>query len=96
MKAFTESQFAYCPLIWIFSQGPSNTRINHLYKRALRIGYNDKSLGRFKYCSIKLYVLIGSDFVHYVIKWMAKGREMPAGTGIVVEAKTKRKGKAAS
>ena len=41
-------------------------------------------------------MLIGSDFVHYVIKWMAKGREMPVGTGIVVEAKTERKGKTAS
>ena len=24
MKVFIESQFAYCPLIWIFCQGPSN------------------------------------------------------------------------
>ena len=34
-----------------------------------------------------LYMLIGSDFVHYVIKWMTKGREMLAGTGTGVEAK---------
>ena len=33
-------------------------------------------------------MLIGSDFVHYVIKWMTKGREMLAGTGTTVEAKT--------
>ena len=41
MKACIESQFAYCPLIWMFCQRSSNTRINHLYERALRIVYND-------------------------------------------------------
>ena len=38
-----------------------------------------KSLGRFKYCFIKLYMLIGSDSVHYVIKWKTKVREMSVG-----------------
>ena len=41
MKAFIESQFAYCPLIWMFCQRSSNTRINHLHERALRIVYNN-------------------------------------------------------
>ena len=41
MKAFIESQFAYCPLIWMFNQRSSNARINHLHERALRIVYND-------------------------------------------------------
>ena len=41
MKAFIELQFAYCPLIWMFCQRSSNTRINHLHERALRIVYND-------------------------------------------------------
>ena len=41
MKALIESQFAYCPLIWMFCQRSSNTRINHLHERALRIVYND-------------------------------------------------------
>ena len=35
MKAFIESQFAYCPLIWMFCQRSSNTRINHLHKELL-------------------------------------------------------------
>ena len=30
------------------------------------------SLGRFKYRFIKFCMLIGSDFVHYEIKWMTK------------------------
>ena len=46
------------------------------------------SLERFKYRFIKLHMLIGSDFVHYVIKQMTKGREMLAGTGTAVESKT--------
>ena len=41
MKAFIESQFAYFLLIWMFCQRLSNTRINHLHERALRIAYDD-------------------------------------------------------
>ena len=41
MKAFIESQFAHCPLIWMFCQRSPNSRINHLHERALRIVYND-------------------------------------------------------
>ena len=60
-------------------------------------GLFTKSLRRFKYCYIKLYVFIGSNSVHYVMKWMAKGREMLAETGIAVDdgsknRKTKREG----
>ena len=42
VKAFIESQFMYCPLIWMFYQRSSNTaRINHLHERALKIVHND-------------------------------------------------------
>ena len=41
MKAFTESQFTYCPLIWMFCQRSSNTRMNHLHERALRMVCSD-------------------------------------------------------
>ena len=41
MKAFIKSQFVYCPLIWMFFQRSTNTRINHLHERAVRIVYND-------------------------------------------------------
>ena len=41
MKAFIESQFAYCPLICMFCQRSLDTRINHLHGRVLRILYND-------------------------------------------------------
>ena len=41
MKAFIESQFAYCPLIWMFHSRTLNNRINRLHERALRLVYKD-------------------------------------------------------
>ena len=41
MTAFIESQFSYCPLIWMFHSRKLNKRINYLHERALRIVYND-------------------------------------------------------
>ena len=41
MKAFIESQFGYCPLVWMFCNRTLNARINRIHKRALRIVYND-------------------------------------------------------
>ena len=43
MKAFVESQFGYCPLIWIFHSGGLNNKIARIHQRALRITYKDKS-----------------------------------------------------
>ena len=40
-KAFIESQFKYCPLVWMFQGRQINDKINKLYERALRIVYND-------------------------------------------------------
>ena len=44
MKAFIESQFEYCPLIWMFHSRALNTRINRLHERALRLVYKDTTL----------------------------------------------------
>ena len=41
MKAFIESQFGYCPLIWMFHSRTLNNRINTLHERALRLVYKD-------------------------------------------------------
>ena len=41
IKAFIESQFSYCPLVWICCNRSCNNRINYLHVRALRIVYND-------------------------------------------------------
>ena len=40
-NAFVESQFGYCPLIWIFHSRKGNSKINHLQERSLKIIYND-------------------------------------------------------
>ena len=41
LKAFVSSQFAYCPLIWMFHSRQINHKINKLHERTLRIVYND-------------------------------------------------------
>ena len=44
MDAFIESQFSYCPMIWMFCYSRRlNTRINHIHERGLRIVYQDYS-----------------------------------------------------
>ena len=40
-ETFIESQFAYCPLVWMCCDKTSDNRINHLHERALRTVYND-------------------------------------------------------
>ena len=41
MKAFIESQFNYCPLIWMLRSRALNNKINHIHERALRTVYSD-------------------------------------------------------
>ena len=42
-KAFIESQFNYCPLIWMLHSRTINDKINRLHERSLRIVYSDQS-----------------------------------------------------
>ena len=44
LKAFIESQFSYCPLVWMFCNRTLNNRINKLHERALRLVYKDSKL----------------------------------------------------
>ena len=44
MKSFIESQFGYCPLVWMFHNRTLNNRINVLHERALRLVYKDPKL----------------------------------------------------
>ena len=41
MKAFIESWFNYCPLIWMFHSRILNNKINRLHERTLRIVFSD-------------------------------------------------------
>ena len=42
MSAFIESQFCYCPLVWMFCHSRKlNNRINRIHERGLRMVYGD-------------------------------------------------------
>ena len=41
-KAFVQSQFKYCPIVWMFLGRRTNSKINKLDERALRIVYDDE------------------------------------------------------
>ena len=53
INAFSNSLFNYCPLIWMYHNRTTNTKINRLPERCLRIIYSDKQ-SSFK-------VLLGND-----------------------------------
>ena len=44
MKTFIESQFNYCPLVWMCHSRDLNRRINKLHERALRVVYKQTNL----------------------------------------------------
>ena len=41
MKAFVASEFAYCPLVWMFHSRKLNSQVNKLHERVLGIVYQD-------------------------------------------------------
>ena len=41
MKAFIESQFKYCPLIWMLHSRIMNSKIIRIHERALRLVYSN-------------------------------------------------------
>ena len=40
-KSFVESQFSYCPLVWMFHSRTSNAKINRVHLRELRLVHKD-------------------------------------------------------
>ena len=44
MKAFVQSQFGYCPLVWMFHGRVLNNKINRLHERDLRLVYKETNL----------------------------------------------------
>ena len=59
-KVFFESQFKYCPLIWMFCSRKSNDRINKLHERDLRLIYDD-----YKTSFSDLLAIDGSFTIHH-------------------------------
>ena len=55
MKAFIESQFAYCPLNWMFHSREINNKINKLHERALRLVYISVHHRNLQKLAIKMY-----------------------------------------
>ena len=43
MNSFFNSQFSYCPLIWMFHSRIMNNKINRLHERCMRLIYEDKT-----------------------------------------------------
>ena len=43
MKSFIQSQFNYCPLIWMMHSRKLEHKINKIHERSLRIVYNDSN-----------------------------------------------------
>ena len=41
MKSFINSQFGYCPIVWMFHSRTLNRRINNIHGRSLRLVYED-------------------------------------------------------
>ena len=73
MKAFIESQFGSCLLIWMFWGKNSNIQINHLHERALRVIYNDNQ------SSFEHFLLRKIECLKYIIDifaYLYGGREM--------------------
>ena len=42
LNAFSNTQFNYCPLIWMLHNRQNNNKIKHLFKRCLRLIHNDQ------------------------------------------------------
>ena len=40
-KALVDSQFKYCPIVWMFHIRRMNNKVDGLHERALRIAYDD-------------------------------------------------------
>ena len=54
IRAFINSQFGYCPLVWFFCSRKINNRMNRIQERAQRIVYKDC----FNFCTTDTSVLI--------------------------------------
>lgn len=60
MNSFIESQFSYCPLLWMFCSRRLNSKVNYIHERGLRMVYEDTT------CSFKeLLVRDRSVFIHH-------------------------------
>ena len=73
MNAFSNSQFNYCPTIWVFHSFSLNNKIYRLHERCLRMIYNDKQLNfealLVKDNSVSVHHLIMSHIIYNVLQF---------------------------
>ena len=64
MNAFSNAQFSYCPLTWMFHSRNLNNKINKLHERCLQIVYNNNT------SSYKTFwkLIIPFRFIHEIYK----------------------------
>ena len=55
-RSYVISNFNYCPLVWIFSNAKSLSKIEILQKRALRFLYDDYSISYENLGKVKMSV----------------------------------------
>ena len=72
LKTFIESQFSYCPLIWMFCSRRINRKINHIHERALRLVYDDYTASFDDLLKKDKTVSIHHRNIHYVAIEMYK------------------------
>ena len=57
LKSFIESNFSYCPLVWMFHSRSLNNCIKRLHERGLRLIYKDPSLSFDELLRLFLYTI---------------------------------------
>ena len=72
LKTFIESQFSYCPLVWMFCGRKINHKINYLHERALRLVYCDYSSTFEELLTMDKSITFHQRNIHYVAIEMFK------------------------
>lgn len=85
LKIFIESQFKFCPLVWIFCNSSTSNRVNRLHELALSIVYNIMTFNlRLKVSFLKedisvftirtfKYVLLKYTMIHIIFQQIVMG-----------------------
>ena len=75
-KAFTCSQFGYCPLLWMFQSRKMNNPINSLLKHILRVVYRDCNVAFLELLRINKSVTIQQNNLQLLEKEIFKQKKL--------------------
>lgn len=79
VKAFAESQFKYCPFIWMFNSRNNNNKINRLHERALSIVHDNYESCFEQLLETDLSVSIHHQNIHRLLMKMYKASNKISG-----------------